>query len=79
MAGTDGGVTGVPGAADAAAARARAGSVSRALAASAVRLLEQDVDTGDPQSQRAVDDAIEAIAQRLTDLADRCHDQEADR
>lgn len=78
MTGADAGGTGLPEAAGALAA-APAGSLSRALAASAVRLLEQDVDTGDPQSQRAVDDAVEAIAQRLTDLADRCHGLESDR
>lgn len=50
-----------------------AGSVSRVLAASAVRLLEQDVDAGDAETQRAVDDAVEAIAGRLVRLADLCH------
>ncbi|HET8601659.1 MAG TPA: hypothetical protein VFL99_15130 [Segeticoccus sp.] len=60
--------------AGAAYARAPAGSVSRVLAGSAVRLLEQDVDTGDVETQRAVDDAVEAIAERLTRLADACHD-----
>ena len=44
--------------------------LGRRCAATAVRLLERDADTGDATTQAAVEDAVEAISQRLTALAD---------